>query len=80
MLCLSGSQLCDKLLSPQGVCRQHGATAEAGKGSTAYSLHAVVCHTGNLLGGHYIGYVRCVTLSMAAAAAKQLDRRDMCAA
>ncbi|KAL3130987.1 Ubiquitin C-terminal hydrolase 22 [Trebouxia sp. C0009 RCD-2024] len=37
---------------------QQGAIAEAFKGSTAYSLHAVVCHTGNLLGGHYIGYVR----------------------
>lgn len=28
----------------------------------------MVCHTGNLRGGHYIGYVRCVDLSAAAAA------------
>ena len=46
------------------VCRQgqgQVGPAESAKGSTVYSLHAVVCHTGNLLGGHYIGYVRYVT-------------------
>ena len=45
----------------QGQDQGQGGPAEAAKGSTAYSLHAVVCHTGNLLGGHYIGYVRYVT-------------------
>lgn len=32
--------------------------AAATTGSTVYRLHGVVCHKGNLLGGHYIGYVR----------------------
>ncbi|KAL0041778.1 hypothetical protein WJX79_004163 [Trebouxia sp. C0005] len=40
--------------------RQKGAqAANAPHISTSYRLHGVVCHKGNLLGGHYIGYVRC---------------------
>lgn len=61
-----------------GYCRQQGATAEAAKGSTAYSLHAVVCHTGNLLGGHYIGYVRWGDLAVAAAAARAFTQENLC--
>ncbi|KAL0047634.1 hypothetical protein WJX82_008089 [Trebouxia sp. C0006] len=40
--------------------RQKGAqSTDAPHVNTSYRLHGVVCHTGNLLGGHYMGYVRC---------------------
>ncbi|KAL0037564.1 hypothetical protein WJX77_002858 [Trebouxia sp. C0004] len=40
--------------------KQKGAHAtDTPHSNTSYRLHGVVCHTGNLLGGHYIGYVRC---------------------
>ena len=57
--------LCNYIIAVQCItdrlilCRQKGAqSTDAPHVNTSYRLHGVVCHTGNLLGGHYMGYVR----------------------
>ncbi|KAK9916520.1 hypothetical protein WJX75_003670 [Coccomyxa subellipsoidea] len=44
---------------PSEQPRNGRSGGEADDGSVIYELYAVVCHRGNLQGGHYVAYVKC---------------------
>ena len=39
-----------------------------------YELYAVVCHVGQMEGGHYISYIRCVPWTLTIACTLALER------